>query len=49
MRTADEILQQAKRLAPDERRRVADELLDELDWSQAGEGRKPARARTPAG
>ncbi|MCZ7583785.1 MAG: hypothetical protein M5R36_10850 [Deltaproteobacteria bacterium] len=31
MRTADEILKQAKRLSPEERRRVAEELLDELD------------------
>ena len=43
MRTADEILQQAKRLAPDERRRVADELLDELDRSQAGEEAKAGK------
>lgn len=35
MRTADEILDQARRLSPEERRRVAEELLDELDRSQA--------------
>jgi hypothetical protein len=37
MRTADEILQQAKRLPPDQRRRVAEELLEELDECSAGE------------
>ena len=33
MRTADEILEQAKHLSPEERRRVAEELLDDLDRS----------------
>lgn len=36
MRKADQILQDAKRLPPDERRRVAEELLEELDQGQAG-------------
>jgi hypothetical protein len=31
MRTAEDILEQAKQLSPEERRRVAEELLDELD------------------
>ena len=35
MKTADEILEQAKHLSPEERRRLAEELLDELDRSQA--------------
>jgi hypothetical protein len=35
MRTAEEILEQAKHLSPEERRRVAEELLDELDRNQA--------------
>jgi hypothetical protein len=34
MRTADEILEKAKLLSPDERRRIAEELLDELDEAQ---------------
>lgn len=37
MRTADEILEKAKRLPPDERRRIAEELLDELDQAQVDE------------
>lgn len=37
MRTADEILEQAKHLSPEERRRVAEELLDEFDRFQADE------------
>ena len=40
MRTVDEILQQAKRLPPDERRRVAEELLEGLDQSPLGETAK---------
>jgi len=36
MQTPEEILEQAKRLAPDERRRVAEELLAELDQGEAG-------------
>lgn len=35
MRTADEILKQAKHLSPEERRRIAEELLDELDRSDS--------------
>jgi hypothetical protein len=35
MRTADEILEQARHLSPEERRRIAEELLDELDQAQA--------------
>jgi glycine cleavage system aminomethyltransferase T len=42
MRTADEILAQAKQLSPEERRRVAEELLDELDRSLA-EGAQPGK------
>jgi glycine cleavage system aminomethyltransferase T len=37
MRTADEILEQAKHLSPEERRRIAEELLDELDRAQAND------------
>ncbi len=37
MRTADEILEQAKRLSPEERRRVAEELLDELDHTRVND------------
>lgn len=37
MRTAEEILEQAKQLSPEERRRVAEELLDDLDRSLADE------------
>lgn len=43
MRTADEILQQAMRLPPDERRRVAEELLDDLDQSEGSEATKPGK------
>ena len=39
--TAEEILEQAKRLSPDERRRVAEELLAELDQGEAGEAKIP--------
>jgi hypothetical protein len=35
--TADEILQQAKRLTPDERRRLAEELLASLEQRDASE------------
>jgi hypothetical protein len=35
MRTAEDIMEQAKHLSPEERRRVAEELLDELDRNQA--------------
>ena len=41
MQTAEEILEQAKRLSPDERRRVAEELLAELDQGEAGEAQAP--------
>lgn len=41
MQTPEEILEQAKRLSPDERRRVAEELLAELDQSEASEARGP--------
>lgn len=41
MQTAEEILEQAKRLSPDERRRVAEELLAELDQGEAGKAQIP--------
>jgi hypothetical protein len=37
MRTVDEILEQAKHLSPEERRRIAEELLDDLDRVQAND------------
>lgn len=42
MRTADEILEQAKHLSPEDRRRIAEELLDELDRTPA-DGKQPDR------
>jgi hypothetical protein len=38
MRTVDEILEQAKRLAPRERRRLIDELEESLPIEEAEEG-----------
>ena len=37
MRTIDEILEQARHLSPDERRRLAEELLDELEQARTDE------------
>jgi len=43
MQTADEILAHAKRLPPDERRRVAEELLAELDETEGEEAVAPEK------
>ena len=43
MRTAEEILEQAKRLSPAERRHVAEELLAEFDKGEAAEAQVPER------
>ncbi len=47
MRRADEILEKAKRLSPDERRRIAEQLLDELDEAHVDEPQGKAQAVGP--
>jgi hypothetical protein len=41
MRTADDILELAKRLTVDERRRIAEELLRDVDESEVGDTATP--------
>jgi hypothetical protein len=47
MQTADEILEKAKRLPPAERRRIAEELLDQLDHADVDEAKGKAPDKGP--